>query len=384
MPADAVLADVRPVDVLVCLDKFRGSATAAQACAAVAAGIRDARPELIVREIPVADGGEGTVDALVAAGYVRHPADVTGPSGEPVTAGFAVRDGTAVIEMAQAAGVQLLDRPRPLSATSFGVGQLVLAALDAGCRRIVLAVGGSATSDGGAGLLGALGARLATADGRPVPPGGAGLADVAAFDVAGFDPRVAAAEFVLASDVDNPLLGPSGAAAVFGPQKGATPDDVRVLEAGLARFADVVAGVTGRDHRGDPGAGAAGGLGFAALAVLGARRVRGIEFVIERTGVAAALASARVVVVGEGRLDEQTLAGKAPAGIAALARGRAEVVAVAGQITLGPAQLRAAGIGRAYAVLDRAGGDVATAMTSTLALLTDIGADVGTGIAGEF
>lgn len=372
-----------PTDVLVCLDKFRGSATAAEASAAVALGIRRARAGLSVREIPVADGGEGTVDALVAAGYTRRRASVTGPAGAPVAADFAVRERTAVIEMAQAAGSHLLDRPRPLSATTFGVGELVLAALDAGACSVVLAAGGSATTDGGAGMLAALGATMVTAAGRVPAPGGAGLAALVALDFSTLDPRVATTDFVLASDVDSPLLGPSGAAAVFGPQKGATPDDVEVLERGLARFADLVSAATGHDRRDAPGAGAAGGFGFAALAVLGARRVRGIDFVIEQTGVIAALGSARLVVVGEGRLDEQTLQGKAPAGIAALARGRAPVVAVVGQTTLSPQQLRAAGISRAYTVLDRAGGDVPTAMSATRRLLTEIGVELGSEFAGE-
>ncbi|WP_218133790.1 glycerate kinase [Lentzea fradiae] len=301
--------------VVVAPDKFKGSLTAPRVAAAVARGLREAVPDLDVRLHPVADGGDGTVDAAVAAGFVKAGRWVTGPLGKPVPASFAVRGTTAVVEVASAAGLALLERPAPLDATSHGVGELLKAALDSGCTTIVLGLGGSACTDGGAGMLEALG--------------------TTSFE---------GVDLVLASDVDNPLLGPSGAAAVYGPQKGATPEQVEVLEARLAAFAQRV----GPEHAARPGAGAAGGIGFAALAVLGARFRPGIDVVLELTGFAEAVAGASLVVTGEGSLDAQTRHGKAPYGVVR-ASGDVPVVAVAGQCSVEPGDL---GLKAVYALLD--------------------------------
>src|SRR3984885_11487673 len=225
--------------VVVAPDKFKGSLSAADVTARVAAGLALGGFGGEVVPVPVADGGDGTVDAAVAAGYRRVDVEVRGPVGAPVIASFALLDGTAVIEAAQACGLTLLPPGElaPLTATSRGVGELILAATAMGAKRIVLGVGGGATTDGGAGLLQALGARLADESGRPLPAGGAALNRLAALDLSGLR-QESGVEFWLASDVDNPLLGPSGAAAVYGPQKGASGEDVRLLESGLARWAD--------------------------------------------------------------------------------------------------------------------------------------------------
>ncbi|HEX6344356.1 glycerate kinase [Umezawaea sp.] len=301
--------------VLVAPDKFKGSLTAPRVAAAVARGLREAVPGLDVRCLPVADGGDGTVDAAVAAGFTRVGRWVTGPVGTPVAASFAVRGGTAVVEVAAASGLAGLRPLAPLTATSRGTGELVRGALDVGCTRIVLGVGGSACTDGGRGMLEAL--------------EGEDFADI---------------DVVLASDVDNPLLGPDGAAAVYGPQKGASPADVEVLEERLRAWADEI----GHEFADTPGAGAAGGIGFAALALLGARRRPGIEVVLDLIGFADALPGARLVITGEGSLDAQTRHGKAPAGVAA-ASGGVPVVAVAGRCTVDPAEI---GLRSAYALLD--------------------------------
>ncbi len=360
--------------VVVCLDKFRGSLTAAAACEALGSGIRAAAPACDVRLVPIADGGEGTVDALVSAGYQRRAATVRDPAGRPVTAAFAVRGGRAVVELAQASGLHhVAGQPIPLTASTFGTGELIRAALDAGCTSIVLAVGGSATTDGGAGMLAALGARLLTADGTAAGPGGGGLLALDRIDLTGLDPRLASAGIILASDVSSPLLGPDGAAAVYGPQKGASPADVALLERGLRRLAAAMAQVTGADRAGEPGAGAAGGTGFAALAALGARRRPGIEFMLEELRVASLLEGACLAVTGEGRLDGQSLHGKAPAGVAALARRLGVPLAVvAGQIALTPAELDSLGAVAAWSLAAEAG-SVREAMREAGPLLARIG-----------
>ncbi|MGW3950320.1 glycerate kinase [Streptomyces sp. NPDC004752] len=339
--------------VLVAADKFKGSLTAVQVAERVTAGLRRVVPELEVASLPVADGGDGTVAAAVAAGFERRQARVAGPLGQEVTAAFAVRGATAVVEMAEASGLQRLPAGvlAPLTASTYGSGELLRAALDAGARTIVFGVGGSASTDGGAGMLSALGARFLDGDGAPVAPGGGGLAGLARADLSGLDPRLAEVELVLASDVDNPLTGPKGAAAVYGPQKGASPDDVAALDAALAHYAKVLEATVGPRAAGcaaQPGAGAAGGIGYGAL-LLGARFRPGIEVMLDVLGFAPALERATLVITGEGSLDEQTLHGKAPAGVAAAARAAGkEVVAVCGRLTLSPQALGAAGIRRAY------------------------------------
>ena len=349
--------------VVVAPDKFKGSLTAAEVAARVAAGLARGGFAGEIASQPVADGGDGTVAAAVSAGFRRVELAVHGPAGSPVTAAYALRGEVAVVEAAQACGLTLLPPGSlaPLTATSRGVGELVLAAHRAGATRIVLGVGGVATTDGGAGLVQALGARLTDESGRELPPGGAALAQLAGLDLAGL-PDLPGVEFLLASDVDNPLLGPFGAAVVYGPQKGASPRDVTLLEAGLRRWADVAeavadgsAGPACSPARDAPGAGAAGGLGFAALLFLGARMRPGIELLLELASFGSLLDGARLVITGEGSLDAQTLHGKAPVGVARAAAAHdpaIPVVAVAGRCTLTADELRAAGIARAYPLTD--------------------------------
>lgn len=337
--------------VLVAADKFKGSLTASQVAERVTTGLRRVVPGLRVDTLPVADGGDGTVAAAVAAGFERREARVTGPLGEPVDAAYALRDATAVVEMAEASGLQHLPPGvfAPLTATTYGSGELLRAALDDGATTIVFGVGGSATTDGGAGMLTALGARFLDEDGAPVGPGGGGLARIAGADLSGLDPRLAAVDLVLASDVDNPLTGPKGAPEVYGRQKGATDEDIAVLDAALTRYASVL----GPEQAALPGAGAAGGIGYGALVALGARFRPGIDVMLDVLGFAPALARATLVITGEGSLDEQTLHGKAPAGVAAAARAAGvKVVAVCGRLTLTPEELEKAGIERAYALAE--------------------------------
>jgi glycerate kinase len=367
--------------VVVAPDKFKGSLTAASVAEHLAAGLRAAVPGVRVDEVPVADGGEGTVEAAVAAGYRRVPVTVAGPTGTPLTADLAVLGDTAVVELATASGLAVLPggAADPLNATSLGTGELVRAALDAGARTVVLAVGGSACTDGGAGLLVGLGARLLDAEGAPLPPGGAALRALGRVDLSGLDPRLAATTVLLAADVDNPLLGPRGAAAVYGPQKGASADEVALLEAGLARWRGVLGQALGPASDGAAeraGAGAAGGVGYAALAALGARRRRGVEVVLELTGLVDRLAGADLVITGEGSLDAQTLHGKAPMGVAAAAR-RAGVpaVAVAGRCLLTSAELTGSGLAAAYPLSDLEA-DPARSMANAGPLLRELAARI--------
>ncbi len=344
--------------MLVAADKFKGSLTAVEVAERVTAGLRHVVPGIEVEALPVADGGDGTVAAAVAAGFERREARVTGPLGEPVTAAYALRDRTAVVEMAEASGLSLLPEGvfAPLTATTYGSGELLRAALDAGARTIVFGVGGSATTDGGAGMLAALGARFLDADGDPVGPGGGALRDLATADLSGLDPRFADVDLVLASDVDNPLTGPKGAPAVFAPQKGASEEDVELLDAALSHYVKVLEQAIGpraAEAAASPGAGGAGGIGYGALVGLGASFRPGIELMLDILGFTEALGRATLVITGEGSLDEQTLHGKAPAGVAAAARtAGVEVVAVCGRLALLPETLGRAGIRRAYALTE--------------------------------
>jgi len=336
--------------ILVAPDKFKGSLTAAEVASAVATGLADVRPDALVRTLPVADGGDGTVDAAVAAGFRRVRVPVRGPTGSLVTASYAVRGDTAVVELAEASGLHRLPgAPEPLTATSAGTGDLIAAAVRSGCRRVVLGVGGSACTDGGAGMLTALGARLLDFSGLELPPGGAALSRLARLDLSDLDPVLSEVDFELASDVDNPLFGLTGAAFVYGPQKGARADDVELLDEALRHWASVVDPAFSER----PGAGAAGGVGFAAMAVLGARMRPGITLLMELLGFDDALAGATLVVTGEGSLDRQTLSGKAPAGVARAAADKGiPCVAVSGRCQLSSVDLAGAGIAAAYALTD--------------------------------
>jgi glycerate kinase len=334
---------------------FKGTLTAAAAASALARGLADAG--WAARRLPVADGGDGTLDVLLAAAGASarlQPVPVTGPLGRRRLArlGWIGRD-VAVVEMAEASGLRLLGSRRdPLTATSRGTGELIAAALDGGARRIVVGVGGSASTDGGSGILAALGARLLDSQGFPVGPGGGALAAIARIDLSSIDRRVRRASIEVAVDVRSPLFGPEGAAHVFAAQKGADSPEIVRLDAGLRHLADLVeqaAGLPGL--AGAPGAGAAGGAGFG-LAAMGARLVGGAALVCDQVGLDEAIAGAALVVTGEGRLDAQTAAGKAPAEVASRA-GRAGVpcVAVCGSVSGGD-ELFSATI-----ALDRLGAD---------------------------
>ena len=313
--------------VLIAPDKFRGTLTAPGAAAAIAVGWRRVRPDDEIVEVPLADGGEGTLDALVGAlGGERRTVTVSGPLGDRVEAAFAfglVSAGhTAVIEMASASGLGLVSEGRrdPLQASTRGTGELILAACRERPAEVVVCIGGSATTDGGGGMAQALGVRLLDANGREVPPGGGGLLELARIDATGIDAAVRGARFSVACDVDNPLTGPHGAAHVYGPQKGATPEDVILLDHALAHLAAVIHRDLGIDVRSVRGAGAAGGLGAGLVAFLGARLRPGVEVVMDAVRFTERVAAADLVITGEGSLDAQSLHGKVPAGVMAVAR----------------------------------------------------------------
>lgn len=366
------------VRVVVASDKFKGSLTAAQVAQSVERGIRRVRPDADVLAVPVADGGDGTLAAALAAGFTEVRLKASGPTGELVDTGYARRGDLAVVELADVSGLARLPGGRldPLGASSRGAGEVVAAAVAAGCRRVVLGVGGSASSDGGAGLLVGLGARLLDDTGREVGEGGMALREVARVDLRALRDRLYDVEVTVACDVDNPLLGTRGAAAVYGPQKGATVEQVAALDMALDHWADTVAAACGSDRRETPGAGAAGGVGFAAVAVLGATLRPGIELMLDLVGFHDRLDGADLVVTGEGSLDEQTLHGKAPAGVARAARDAGvDVVAVCGRRTLALDQLRAAGIGAAYPLLDLEP-DARRCMREAAGLLERVGARI--------
>ncbi|WP_069861602.1 glycerate kinase [Pseudomonas citronellolis] len=342
--------------LVIAPDSFKESLSAPEVAAAIARGWLRARPldEILLR--PMADGGEGTVDAVLAAtGGERRECTVRGPLGAPVQAHWGwLEEGAAVIEMAAASGLHWV-APQQRDATrttSYGTGELIRAALDAGARKIILGLGGSATNDGGMGLLQALGVRFLDERGEPLGDGGAALAGLHAIDLAGLDPRLAGVEVEVAADVNNPLCGEHGASAVFGPQKGASPEQVRQLDAALARYAEVAARTLGQDHSLFPGVGAAGGLGFAARAFLKARFRPGVELVAEVSGLAEALRGADLAITGEGRLDEQSLHGKTPIGVARLAReAGVPLIALAGSLGKGYGRLHEAGIAAAFSLV---------------------------------
>ncbi len=336
--------------IVVAPDSYKGSVTALGVAEAIERGVRAVFPDAEVVKVPIADGGEGTVDALVVATRGRlETRTVRGPLGEPVQARWGLLgDGeTAVVEMAAASGLPLVPKERrdPRVATTYGTGELVRAALDAGLRKLVVGIGGSATNDGGAGFARALGARFLDAEGRELPEGGAALARLDRIDLSGLDARLGSARIVVACDVDNPLVGPRGASAVYGPQKGATPAMVRELDAALARYAEVALAATGRDVAKLPGAGAAGGLGAGLLLFTPAQLRPGVSIVLEATGFEELVRGADLVITGEGRTDLQTAMGKAPVGVAAAAaRYAVPVICLSGGIGEGADEVLAKGI----------------------------------------
>jgi glycerate kinase len=356
--------------VLVACDKFKGSLDVREVTRIIEDVIaRSTRRE--VKSFLVADGGDGTLDALRAAGFADHPVTVSGPTGEAGQTAFLERAGVVVVEMADACGLLRLPGSilAPIRATSVGLGQVLRRALATRPHEVIMGVGGSASTDGGAGLLVGLGARLWDAAGKPVEPTADRLSDVAEIDLSGLPGELADTRLVLASDVDNPLLGPRGAAAVFGPQKGLVGEAAKQVEEGLSHWADLLARTTGKDLRESPGAGAAGGVGFAALAVLGATMRPGIGIVLELSGFAEALDDAALVITGEGSLDHQTLMGKTVAGVAAAAyRARVPVVAICGRSTLSARELASIHVERVYALSDIEP-DPANSMKKAAALL---------------
>ena len=299
--------------IAIACDSFKSSASSLEVAKYLAEGIHSVMPESEVLTFAIGDGGEGTLDALLHAGFTPFSYQVTGPTGKPVSARIAIKDDVALVEMAEASGLARLAHGEfaPLTATSFGTGELILKALDHDVNTIILAVGGSATTDAGAGALQALGAHLLGADGSEIERGGVALANLASIDLRNLDQRITQTQFILASDVTNPLLGQRGAAQVFAPQKGASLTDVALLEHSLARFAEVAGGA----QINSPGAGAAGGMGFMAFTFLGAAQRSGIEIVIELSGLKQSLAHVDLVITGEGKFDSQSLGGKAPLGI---------------------------------------------------------------------
>ncbi|RMI08794.1 glycerate kinase [Cellulomonas triticagri] len=353
--------------IVLAPDSFKESMSAAQAAAAMARGVHRVLPGATCVPVPMADGGEGTTDALVAAlGGRLLEVPTTDALGRPVTGAVGLAPGgLAVLEVAAAVGIGLVapgDRD-VMAATSAGVAPLVRAALAAGSGRVVVGLGGSATNDGGAGLLVGLGARLLDAAGDPVPPEPRALHRVAAVDLSGLDPRLRDVAVELACDVTSPLLGPDGASAVFGPQKGASPEQIRTLDAALTTLVTALEAAAGRTVRDEPGAGAAGGLGAAFLA-LGATRRPGVEVVVEAAGLTEHVRGADLVLTGEGAVDAQTLAGKTPAGVAAVARrAGVPIVAFAGRVDPSADALLDHGFAAVVPIL-RGLGDVAEALAA--------------------
>ena len=347
--------------VLIAPDKFKGTLSAAEAAAAMAEGVLRVYPDAHVQLLPVADGGEGTLEAALSAGAAEHSERVVGPLEREVTASWAMLerpDGkTAVIETARASGL-LLAEPSvqsALTAHSYGSGQLIEAALNAGATEIVLGVGGSAMTDGGSGALRALGLKVLTGGGAEVLLGGAALATADHLDTSGLDPRLAETVIRIAADVSNPLYGPDGAAHAFGEQKGADAVSRRLLDEALQRWAQLLLNATGRDVN-VAGAGAAGGFPSGFLALAGVRVEPGFDVVADLVGFEAALAEADLVLTGEGSLDRQSEFGKAPLGVAGRAQARGiPAVVVAGQIDLTPDRLAEHGVNAAASVVEAAG-----------------------------
>ncbi|WP_345493862.1 glycerate kinase family protein [Nocardia callitridis] len=357
--------------VILAPDKFKGSLTAAEVAAALATGITRVAPHSDVRRVPIADGGDGTVEAFVAAGWRKVELTAPGPTGVDGVTSYAVLGTKAVVELASVVGAQRLPEGAldALGASTFGLGVVLAHALEHGCTDIVLGLGGSSSTDGGAGMVRALGGRVLDMEGRDLPGGGAALVDAAAVDLTGLHPAIAAARFTLACDVDNPLLGLSGATAIYAPQKGATSTDLELLERALTNWARLV----GPEYADAPGAGAAGGTGFGAMAVLGARMRSGIEAILELLDFPTLLAGAELVVTGEGSLDAQSLHGKAPVGVSKAARSAGvAAVAVAGRCLLGPNELRDAGFRTCHSLADLEP-DLARSIAEAPALLERIG-----------
>jgi glycerate kinase len=317
--------------IVIVPDSFKGSASSQEVAQWIENGILNLIPDCETVKIAIGDGGEGTLDAVISAGFNPIEVSVTGPTNKTVQSKFGIRDSTALVELAQASGLSQLPQQKlePLIATSYGTGELIKAALDHGAKKIILAVGGSACTDAGAGALQALGAKLRDGQGREIAQGGAALQECQEIDLSLLDPRIAGVEFILASDVTNPLLGIHGAAHVYSPQKGASAAEL--LEQALTHFSEIAGSV----HINTPGAGAAGGFGYMALTFLNAQARSGIEMVLDLVNFEKHLLGADLVITGEGKFDSQSLSGKAPIGILEIASKRSVPVAlICGQATL--------------------------------------------------
>ncbi|MDR0874938.1 MAG: glycerate kinase [Clostridiales Family XIII bacterium] len=341
--------------IVIAPDSFKGSMTAKEASDAIAAGILSELPQAQIVSVPMADGGEGTVQSIVdAEDGTFFRSTVRGPLGAETEAVYGVvHKDTAIIEMAEASGLYLLAAPErnPLRTTTFGTGQLIIDALNRGCRKFLLGIGGSATNDGGAGLAQALGFRLLDEAGEEIPPGGGGLTKLHRIDAAGADPRLRDAAFTVACDVQNLLCGPCGASAVFGPQKGATSEMVKVLDENLGHFAQIIRRDLGKDVAEIPGAGASGGLGAGCLAFLDAELKSGVEIVIGATGLQEKMRGAALVFTGEGQCDAQTADGKTAMGVAALAKSlNIPVILIAGSIGEGAEALYPLGVSGIFSI----------------------------------
>ncbi|WP_434578087.1 glycerate kinase [Thermoanaerobacterium thermosaccharolyticum] len=343
--------------ILVAPDSFKGSLSSKEVLKAISEGIRRAVNAEIVG-VPIADGGEGTVDALIASlGGRIVDVDVVGPLGNVVKSFFGIlNDGTAVIEVAASSGLSLVqDNMRnPLITTTYGVGQLIKEALDKGCRKFIIGLGGSATNDGGAGMIQALGVKLLDEDGKDIPYGGGNLHKLKKIDISSIDKRVYESSFIVASDVTNPLCGENGASYVYGPQKGATPEMVEILDDNLRHYASVVKETLGKDFSDVPGAGAAGGLGFSLMAFLNAKIRSGIDIVMEASNIDEKVKSCDIVITGEGNTDFQTAYGKAPAGIARIAKKYGKpVVVLSGGLGKNYKDLYDVGVTSMFSIVDR-------------------------------
>ncbi|MFZ5943259.1 MAG: glycerate kinase [Bacillota bacterium] len=345
--------------IIIAPDSFKGSMTAKEAADAMEKGIKSVLPDAEVLKIPMADGGEGTVETLVDATMGQIVSiKVLDPLGSEVESYFGILgDGrTAVIEMALASGLTMLpsDKRNPLITTTYGTGQIIKTALDKGCREFIIGIGGSATNDGGVGMAQALGVKFLNKEGREIGFGGGCLKDIVKIDMAQIDPRVKNSLFKVACDVDNPLCGPRGASHVFGPQKGATPEMVEFLDESLEHLADMILGDLGKDVKDQPGAGAAGGLGAGLMAFCGAKLQRGIELVIEATKLEEKAADADLVITGEGQIDFQTVHGKTPYGVAQAAKKKnIPVIAIVGSIGSGIDVLYGKGIDAVFSIVER-------------------------------
>lgn len=346
--------------IVIAPDSFKECLTAAQVATAIETGLKQVMPQATYLKVPVADGGEGTLQSLVDATHGQLiDTTVTGPMGQPVVACFGLLgDGeTAVIEMARASGIELVPiaQRNPLTATTRGTGELIKQALDHGVKRMIVAIGGSATNDGGAGMMQALGLQLLDHQGRALTTGGAALKDLAQIDLSTLDPRLSHVEFIAACDVNNPLTGPNGASAVFGPQKGATPEMVAQLDQALSHYAQIIRQDFAQEVETVPGAGAAGGMGAALLAFLHATLKPGIDLVMDAVGLAEKMADADLVITGEGRIDGQTAQGKTPIGVARIAKQfQLPVVALAGSVGPGVEAVYAAGIDALFPIVQGA------------------------------